>query len=84
MTLLTDQQRRELWAEYQKQISRIREEIAIGKADLRAAVDAIDQWVEDNSASLNQAIPLPARTSLTARQKVRIFMAIVKKRFEVS
>lgn len=84
MALLTNTQRREIWMEYQEEISRLLETINISKSELKAAVDAIDQWIEDNSASFNQAIPLPARTELTARQKIRIFAAILKKRFEVS
>lgn len=53
------------------------------KADLRAAVDAIDQWVSDNAASFNSAIPQPARAALTAAQKAELFLFVVRKRFQV-
>lgn len=85
MALLTDIQRRSLWAQFMSDVS-AREE-AFGnllKADIRAAVDAIDQWVEDNQSSFNSAIPLTARTELSAKQKVEIFKLILDKRFEVS
>lgn len=53
----------------------------IVKADLRAAVDAIDQWVDDNAASFNAAIPQPARGALTVRQKARLLSYVIAKRF---
>ena len=82
MAILTDPDRKELWAKFMSDISAEREPISVTKYDLREAVDAIDQWIEDNQASFNQSIPLPARTELTARQKVRIFMMIVQHRFK--
>jgi hypothetical protein len=54
------------------------------KADLRAAVDAIDTWVDDNSTAFNSAIPQPARGALTAKQKAALLMFVVEKRFNVS
>lgn len=56
---------------------------AITKADLRAAVNAMDDWAEGNAATLNLAIPLPARTALTAKQKAWLFYFVVRRRFEV-
>lgn len=85
MALLTDTQRRELWAQFMSDVS-AREEVfgALGKADIRSAVDAIDQWIEDNQTSFNSTVPLPARTELTAKQKLEIFKAILNERFKVS
>ncbi len=54
------------------------------KADLRAAVDATDDWIEANQGAFNAAIPLPARSELTARQKALLFMAVAARKFEVS
>jgi len=81
MALLTDAQRRKLWATFMSDVS-AREEVFgnLLKADIRAAIDAIDGWIEANQASFNQAIPLPARTELTAKQKVDIFKLIVSER----
>lgn len=52
------------------------------KADIRAAVDGIDQWISDNSVSFNSAIPQPARGVLTSSQKTAIFCYIATKRFK--
>ena len=54
------------------------------KEDFRDTINAIDDWIDDSMASFNSAIPLPCRTELTTKQKVRIFMEIMKKRWEVS
>ncbi len=80
MAVLADGERFGTWAEL------MRREEAYGtllKPDLRAAVDAADDWVEANSASFNTAIPLPARSELTARQKALLLMAVVNRRFGV-
>ncbi len=52
----------------------------ITKADLRAAVDAVDAWCDANQASFNAAIPLPARTALSAAQKAWLLAYVVRKR----
>lgn len=81
MALLTDNERQVLWARW------MRENTAplgsLTKAELRDAVNAIDQWIEDNAASFNLAIPQPARSALTAAQKVALFLYVVRRRFEV-
>lgn len=79
MAILTDADRFAVWSDY------MRENAApfgaLTKADLRAAVDAIDQWVSDNAASLNSAIPQPARGALAPAQKAQLLTAVVRKRF---
>lgn len=80
MAVLSDADRRALWAEYQR--SPEAGETLPLKADLRAAVDAVDQWIDDNAASFNAAIPQPARGALTARQKARLLALVLKRRFE--
>ena len=54
------------------------------KAQLRAAVDAIDDWVDANAAAFNTAIPQPARGVLTSKQKALALMFVVAKRREVT
>lgn len=57
----------------------------ITKADLRAAFNAIDNWWESTGAALaNAALPLPARTTLSARQKAKLMTAMLRRRYEVS
>lgn len=51
------------------------------KADLRAAVDAADQWVSDNAAAFNAALPVAARGALTAAQKSHLLTAAIQARF---
>ena len=54
------------------------------KDDLRAAVDATDEWIDANAAAYNLALPLAIRTNLTAQQKARLFLQIARRRFEVT
>ncbi len=80
MAALLDNDRFKVWADLMR-----RSEIYSGmlKADLRAAIDDTDAWIEANQASFNAALPLPARTSLTTRQKALLLMAVAAKKFEV-
>ena len=57
---------------------------SIVKTDLRAAVNAIDQWVDDNASAFNTAIPQPARSALTARQKAWLLNYVIERRFQLS
>ena len=81
MAVLNDQDRFDVWADYMRQ----NDEVAtVNKPDLRAAVNAIDAWVDANAASFNQAIPQPARSALTARQKAWLLTLVIRKRFDRS
>jgi hypothetical protein len=80
MALLTDAQRREAWAEWMRANL---DTIGISKADLRAAIDAVDGWVDGNTTSFNTSIPQPARNSLSAKQKALLLLYVVDKRFKV-
>jgi hypothetical protein len=50
------------------------------KDDLKGAVDAVDQWVEDNTASLNAALPAAFRTSATVAQKAAVLAYVLWRR----
>lgn len=54
---------------------------ALTKADLRAAVDALDLFFDVNATAINNAIPQPARTALTTPQKSRLVRYVLQKRF---
>ena len=84
MAVLPDNDRASLWAEFMREMSNGREPCSITKAALRVAVNAVDQWADDNQASFNAAIPQPARGALTAKQKARLLMFVIRRRFEVS
>jgi hypothetical protein len=62
MAVLSESDRAALWAAWQRENV---EACGITKADLRAAVNAADSWVDAAASSYNSALPLPARTTLT-------------------
>lgn len=82
MALLQDADRLSLWQLFMALLSRDRDTITISKADLRAAVNAADAWVNANKVSYNAALPLPARTSLTDAQKANLLILVVLRRYE--
>jgi len=84
MAQLSDEDRKRVWRGLMRFWSRDRELMALDKPELRAAVDATDTWIEDNQASFNAALPLPARTDLTATQKTFIFVAVAATRMSVA
>jgi hypothetical protein len=81
MAVLNDADRKTVWAEFMSTLSARREACSLKKAELRAAVDAIDAWVDANATAFNAAIPQPARTALTAKQKAEVLMFVVSKRW---
>ena len=71
----------EIRRDFMSDKSAVREEIAtLTKADLAAAIAAIDAWIDGNAPSFNSAIPLPARTALSSQQKVDLFLAVLIRR----
>lgn len=81
MALLVDSDRAAINTELMRDLSVAQESCGLTKADLRAAVDAADSWANSNAASFNTALPLPARTALTAAQKARLLMYVVRRRW---
>jgi hypothetical protein len=55
--------------------------LGITKAEVRAAVDGLDDWYNANAASANTAIPQPARSTLTLSDKAFMSNLIVNKRY---
>lgn len=84
MAVLSNNDRAAISADFQRKISDIQMPIGINKSDLRLAINAIDQWIDDNAASFNSAIPQPARSALTTKQKAWLFNLVMKQRFEVT
>lgn len=78
MAVLAEQDRFDLWAEWMRQNQ---DAVAINKTDLRAAFDAIDDWFDTNATTLNNALPVAARTGLTTSQKAALLSAVVAKRY---
>jgi hypothetical protein len=81
MAVLTEQDRVAIWTEVQRTPDNPG---TITKADFRAAVDAADDWVDANSNAFNVAIPQPARSAMTAKQKARLLLHVVEKRWVVA
>ena len=73
-----------VWAEAQRLASEMNIELAVVKSVLRDAVNATDQWIDDNAASYNSALPVAARNNLTTKQKARLFMMVARRRYEVA
>lgn len=80
MAVLSDGERFNTWAEYMQEN---REGFTLSKVDVRAAVNAIDDFLQNNAAALNSAIPLPARTALSTTQKALLLTAVVRRRYIV-
>lgn len=52
----------------------------VTKADLRAAVDATDTWIDSNQSSYNTALPVAFRTNATLAQKTLLFCYVAMRR----
>lgn len=82
MALLQNADRALLHRDLMQDLSRVHDVCgAITKTDLRSAVDAADQWLSDNAANYNTALPQLARDVLTRSQKARLLMLVIAKRF---
>lgn len=82
MAVLPEANRLRIWRGLMRYWSLLRETVAgISKAQLKAAVDAADQWVEDNAASYNSALPTAFRNNATTSQKSLLLVGVVLMRF---
>ncbi len=81
MSVLPDADRIKAWADLMRKFSDDRQSITITKTDLRAAVDALDSWIDANAATINAALPQPARGNLTTQQKAILLMYVITQRY---
>lgn len=84
MAVLSQSDRDLVYKEFVALLNLTNEGIGVIKADLKAAITAADSWADANAASYNTALPQPARNALTARQKARLLMNVIKRRYEIS
>jgi hypothetical protein len=84
MAILSDTERAAVMGSAMTEASSSRTLITLSKTDLRLAINAIDQWVDDNAAAYNAAIPQPARGALTAKQKAELLFFVVRRRWQLS
>lgn len=79
MAALSDADRKAIWEKFMRDN---RDGFgALTKADLRAAVDALDNFMETNAAAINSAIPQPSRGALSASQKAHLLSYVVLRRW---
>ena len=83
MAVLPAADRLRIWRGLSRWWSNLRENCALNKADLQAAVTASDAWVDSNSASFNSALPVAARNNLTTSQKSLLLVAVILMRHNV-
>lgn len=83
MAYLTLQEITELKAFLMQAMSRINEPCNLTKSDWHACLNAVDEWIEDNKASYLAAIPEPAKSELTNKQKAWILFIAAEKRYNI-
>jgi hypothetical protein len=76
MAVLSTADRARIWRALQRYWSNLREAVDLSKAELLAAVDATDGWIDDNQGAYNTALPSAAQSGLTAAQKTLLFCAV--------
>lgn len=81
MAVLPDADRTTVHAEVMRGLSEKRETVAVTKADLRSAINALDDFLSNNATALNNAIPQPARNNLTVSQKALLLMYVIDRRY---
>jgi hypothetical protein len=85
MAELPEETRQQVWRGVMRWWSQEREVLAgMTKSDLRDAIDATDEWIDDNQASYNTALPETARTNLTQAQKTLLFCAVALARVSMA
>lgn len=82
MAVLAEQDRFDIWAEYMRDKA-VGAMAALTKPQLRAAVDAADDWANSNAAAFNTALPVAARNALTGPQKALLLVYVITKRWQV-
>lgn len=81
MAALTSAERERVHRLLMRRWSGQREACTFTKAELRAAVDAIDTWLEANATTINQQFPAAFRTTATPAQKAAVLSYVAMTRF---
>lgn len=81
MAVLSNNDRADCWATFMRERNAERDGLNLSKPELRAAVDALDVYFNDNAAAINTAIPQPARGALTTPQKALLAIAVLRRRY---
>lgn len=78
MAALPEADRWDVWASWMRENL---EATGFTKSEMRAAVNAVDDYMEANAGSINSALPTPFRTGASTAQKARLLMLVVARRF---
>lgn len=80
MAALSDNDRAAVWLQWMREN---KEAItgALTKAEIRDAVNGLDDFLNTNASSINSAIPQPARGVLSQAQKAALLSVVVFKRY---
>lgn len=83
MATMTPVQRELAWLRVMRWLAADSIDITDGdiQADALAAVNAVDDWVDQNQAAYNAALPEPFKTWATQRQKASLLAWVVQERF---
>ncbi len=86
MAALDDTTRQKIHFECMREESAIHADLPLTKAQLRAAVNATDDWIDTNRSSFVSAInaALPSPGALTGRQKAKLFLMVASRRYDIS
>lgn len=77
MAVLSDEARERVWRWFMRHNT---ETCNYTKAELRAAINACDAWVDDNAAAFNSALPQPFRAQASAGQKTLLLCWVAMRR----
>lgn len=81
MAVLSDEERRRTWAQFMRTVRRFGlTSIAGTKADLRALINAADDFADQHAATYNQMIPQPQRGMYSAEEKAAALCAVIMRR----
>jgi len=81
MAELSTEDRQRIWRGLMRYWSNARTTLAdYSKADLQAAINATDIWIDDNQVAYNSSLPNPFKTQATDAEKSLMFCAVTMMR----
>lgn len=80
MAVLGESDRVACWADFMRQFLA---GTSLTKAQIRAVINAADDWADANATSYNNAIPQPQRGTMTSAQKALVLMLVIARRHQV-
>lgn len=81
MAVLVQSERDRIARWFMRAASQAVEPLSVTKAQLASAVDAADQWADNNAAAYNSALPAAFRSGATANQKALLLAYVILRRY---